>query len=153
MPAVMMAFVQEIFVLATFFHIRNRGRAFSRPVRHFVAPWRLLWILQAVQYYRQWASAPGANRLVFCYEKGVSATKNGVKFRQQSIGAIRFNLFMSYAMSPFFEKWVWEIIADRPDRLIDTESTTVRPCSSSSACKMRQRERFKLLLTQFWPKR
>ena len=38
---------------------------FPDPVRHFGAPWRPFWILQAVRRCRRWARAPFAARLVF----------------------------------------------------------------------------------------
>ena len=41
--------------------------SFPDPVRHFGAPWRQFWILQAVQSCRRWASAPFAARLVLLY--------------------------------------------------------------------------------------
>ena len=40
---------------------------FPDPIRHFGAPWRPFWILQAVRRCRRWASAPGAARLLFCW--------------------------------------------------------------------------------------
>ena len=38
---------------------------FPDPIRHFGAPWRPFWILQAVRRCRRWASSPFAARLVF----------------------------------------------------------------------------------------
>ena len=40
---------------------------FPDPVRHFGAPWRPFWILQAMRCCRRWASAPFAARLVFLF--------------------------------------------------------------------------------------
>ena len=64
------------FSVATFSHRRSarikkvilqkpRGDTFPGPVGHFGAPYRLFWILQAVQRCRRWASDPGAARLLF----------------------------------------------------------------------------------------
>ena len=41
--------------------------SFPDPVRHFGAPWRPFWILQAVRRCRRLASAPFAARLVYSY--------------------------------------------------------------------------------------